>query len=1695
MNINFSTNGVILDTTNNETFLSFFKENDIDASISIININDPNNLLYINGINTKKYNNSSDNYDDFNMILNDEHLIASYYIFTNSVNEFDTSITFKYNNETIEVPIYNRPFVINSSDSSNGINTLSLNDNRTSAMMLRTNPKLTGNIKIVVDNNNKIYLDTFKVSDILSNKKYRKQEISCEDYYSNSVRNVFESLPKGDLYKINDNSFNAFNVLKTFEKQYDTTYIYGTKTNDDELYNENFSILAPLWVNEILPDYFLIFRVNDAYEDNSNLSATQIFKKYLSNGKLIKSFNLQENSPIGLFLRNHLSESNAYPGSVFIPFNNIDNISWYGIAVDKGVVTERVETPYYMSKINNQIWADNYLIEGFERNNLVSSKLLNLEFMFNDDESDIYSINRYFGIYVKRNDFLNGYYISYYNENNNSMESTFIDVNEYNTFFDSYKSNINFDINANINLSSKDRLICMVTPNNIYRLETNKSILNYLNSNNLLNVPDKNIINTPISSVDINKNPFLILKFNNVLNPGEHLRILGSYENGKNVIYEVIASNSELISNDPYVYNEYTINESYENIKIYRISFNAIVDDYEDKIAEQIKRIVNAFNKLNVNNDYQIITYNNKYISIINTNNNYNLLFQRINSNILNNNSASDNDITYFDDIVINKSIIKIKNEIDTDLFKFLPIDFEYWGDRETYIINFALGGIIINDNYNLYAINSDDAKSIDKITLYKNTNNSYSTLHNFEISYYTTNDGIVDTKNKINLYKNTILNYNDLSTTLICTFNDKISIVNNMFNGYSPIQISLSLMGYIPIKDFDFKIYDSTNLNLNFENNSKTLNLKNDYFNNDDLILLNPDSNVYTFTYNDGSITTNYNNDKYLLKNKIYKVISGQGLIFDKNNNSYTLYANDIFNTFDIENKFNYLIASKESDISIKLYNELDLYNSSNINLTNNSEDYFGNIFVINTDNESAKTIANNIFLNTGSVTNYNNIKNDYSNVQIPLVTPINTKWESIDINCTGKKTEFIWNLDKLITYNGSVISNFIPISYNNISLFNNNLLYASYKYMYNDPNKNKYVFVDLNDTIYNDNTVIDAIMNNDSAAINTLMYYNSDLKYSKFTIGYYNKFTDVYDFTIGGIKFNIKINNLSYLQNINLSNYNNYLITLVMNPSKNKKTNNPIEFIINETTKTILIIWYQGNDALSYFERDNTYILPKTNLDNNDNILNAKYDSSSLFQKERFIINYDTISIYDSSLIFPVSLEYDSTYKNNLNNLNAYLVQFNNNLYYDNSYSKYYNTINALLDYRYDMNNNYVVTPFKISNGLNYYNGFNTFNESNNQKINYYLPNNISKTYEFNTINYAYNINTNINVNTRSCSIELLNEQISNNLIDFYIIKNDNTVYINLHNDTILSTSPISVNIITPIVNGFINDVSCYTYNSFYNPKMIRMFDFNFNETDEVINLTHKNYILCNTNIDNIDNIKQLWINKVCYGNNYDEFDNQTISFDYIDSFNIMSSTWDNNYYFNYTYNANENKLEYNLPENYIGINVPYENKSYFGSKGIVLKNKNNNGSFTIKSWSKNNIIITNNISEFNNNNNALNTYSIKINLTQSFIDQMLSNNTFISNWKYFNSGMINNVIINYIKNSVLKYYIINNKNNLKIYYKEFNGNIIEYENNNFNDIVTNISTNITFENNNYYLTIQVPDNNKYTYYFEFKIDRKNI
>jgi len=423
-------NTAILTSKNPEAFLNFTFDGTEQWICPSCNI--AANTLYVNGLDINSYEVSL----GFALLLTSTMDVASFQIFTDKNYKFDTTLSFNiydssdFDNplilpiETIDVSIKNRPFIIEEGVINTYTNEDLLIDDEASYMLMRTNPKFTGNIKLVADTSNYLYLDTFKVSDILSNKKYRHQIVSGNSALAGDIRNVFSTLPLGELYRVDVENTLEIGIPKTeYKDQYNVTYNYGARLIRDELYPEDNGLLAPLWINSKLPDYFAIFRLDGVYNPStytgSNLD--DLAFKYLEDSNLIRSWSLKPEAPLGKYLATHMADVVKIQAPVFLSLTDpslvkaeSDPNTWYGIAVDKGIVTGRSETTYFFNqKADNFTDLNAFVSQGFERNTLLCPNIVNLEYIFSDEDVSLYTMHRYFGFYLTENVL---YKIAYYSD-------------------------------------------------------------------------------------------------------------------------------------------------------------------------------------------------------------------------------------------------------------------------------------------------------------------------------------------------------------------------------------------------------------------------------------------------------------------------------------------------------------------------------------------------------------------------------------------------------------------------------------------------------------------------------------------------------------------------------------------------------------------------------------------------------------------------------------------------------------------------------------------------------------------------------------------------------------------------------------------------------------------------------------------------------------------------------------------------------------------------------------------------------------------------------------------------------------------------------------------------------------------------------------------------------------------------------
>lgn len=342
--------------------------------------------------------------------------------------------------------------------------------------VLRANPRISGNVKITVDSSNEIWLNSIDSNPEMSNKQYKGFKINDGSSYD---RDLYQFLDNGKtkpefvfgIYGENDTIQNQINKLSD---SYNLKYSTGVTPLISDKYDEDFSYLAPFYLGEDIPDYFVIFRVNDpidysyknsvtvlerknkykviedptvdksasgylpykiksenTYQDGDIFEATQTtfdtlqgtgmvisldplinlsnvensslhFKeKILPKSSVVATYDLTETSKIGKYLRSIKNNSEYSESLIDVKFEENQITTFNGVNYSVGVFDKKGDFLLdYFKKGNTQIGFEEYITDGFKRNGIISYKLLNLEFLFNDVDADNYTVNRYYGLFV-----------------------------------------------------------------------------------------------------------------------------------------------------------------------------------------------------------------------------------------------------------------------------------------------------------------------------------------------------------------------------------------------------------------------------------------------------------------------------------------------------------------------------------------------------------------------------------------------------------------------------------------------------------------------------------------------------------------------------------------------------------------------------------------------------------------------------------------------------------------------------------------------------------------------------------------------------------------------------------------------------------------------------------------------------------------------------------------------------------------------------------------------------------------------------------------------------------------------------------------------------------------------------------------------------------------------------------------------
>ena len=270
-----------------------------------------------------------------------------------------------------------------------------------SEMIVRANPKLSTNIKLM-SNGNFVMLESFDSCKEISYSKYKNVKTYDSGKYNIDLSKFWKNTDKTFAYSVLQ-EFDNTTVKESFDKQYETFYWSGCEYIDSLEYNESLGFLAPLWIGKNIPERFVIFRINDPSYWNfviqkGNVSDLDFEHDILDKCEIVKTFDLTENSRLGSYIRRYCTQDGFPEAPLTL---NDEWLSFNGISYSTGEFTSVKEhySERFWKHDDTVLEFDKYITEGFERNGVVIANLLNIEFLFDDEKPNEYEFTRYFGLY------------------------------------------------------------------------------------------------------------------------------------------------------------------------------------------------------------------------------------------------------------------------------------------------------------------------------------------------------------------------------------------------------------------------------------------------------------------------------------------------------------------------------------------------------------------------------------------------------------------------------------------------------------------------------------------------------------------------------------------------------------------------------------------------------------------------------------------------------------------------------------------------------------------------------------------------------------------------------------------------------------------------------------------------------------------------------------------------------------------------------------------------------------------------------------------------------------------------------------------------------------------------------------------------------------------------------------------------
>ena len=276
-----------------------------------------------------------------------------------------------------------------------------------SFLILRANPSLSGNVKLVVSSNYQLYLESYNANQTLMKEQFKHFLIKNNEYWKEVIPAFFTNVDNTSIFDVR-NINDVSQSYTDYRLQFDDTYFCGAQFTEDNYYNEEFEYSAPLYIKRnSIPTDFIILRVDGLGSVTQDSNQTNFRTNILNNLKFVKSFDLSPSSDLGAWLKsNFIDDINLPTHSVIINNDDMTLSQFTGIdLINSGWSTKSLNL-FETQSLNTPIFkTENIFGDIWKTNNIIYPDIINFKFLFDDTPATPtslrnYSINRYLGFYI-----------------------------------------------------------------------------------------------------------------------------------------------------------------------------------------------------------------------------------------------------------------------------------------------------------------------------------------------------------------------------------------------------------------------------------------------------------------------------------------------------------------------------------------------------------------------------------------------------------------------------------------------------------------------------------------------------------------------------------------------------------------------------------------------------------------------------------------------------------------------------------------------------------------------------------------------------------------------------------------------------------------------------------------------------------------------------------------------------------------------------------------------------------------------------------------------------------------------------------------------------------------------------------------------------------------------------------------------